>query len=136
MSRKVIQSSQAPRAIGPYSQAISVEAARTVYLSGQVPLDPATGELVGTDIATQTEQVMRNLEAVLAAAGLTFGQVARCGIFLVDLADFAKMNEVYARYFPVDPPARATVQVAALPRGARVEIEAIAVGESRAGRSP
>jgi 2-iminobutanoate/2-iminopropanoate deaminase len=98
-----------------------------VYLSGQIPLDPATGELVPGDVAAQAEQVMRNLGAVLEAAGLGFGHVARCGIFLTNLADFGKVNEVYGRYFPADPPARATVQVSALPRGALVEIDAIAV---------
>jgi 2-iminobutanoate/2-iminopropanoate deaminase len=128
MSRKVIHSSQAPKAIGPYSQAISAVSGRTVYLSGQIPLDPATGELVPGDVAAQAEQVMRNLAAVLEAAGLGMGNVVRCSIFLVDLADFGKVNEVYGRYFPSDPPARATVQVVGLPRGARVEIDAIAVG--------
>jgi 2-iminobutanoate/2-iminopropanoate deaminase len=125
--RKVIHSEAAPKAIGPYSQAISVPAGRTVFLSGQIPLDPATGEIVSGDVTAQTERVMKNLEAVLAATGLKFTHVARCGIFLTDLADFAKVNEVYGRYFPVNPPARATVQVSALPRGVKVEIDAIAV---------
>ncbi len=128
MSRKVIHSEQAPKAIGPYSQAVSVPAGNLVFLSGQIPLDPTTGELVVGDAAAQTEQVMKNLSAVLGAAGVGFGQVVRCGIFLTDLADFGKVNEVYGRYFPAAPPARVTVQVAALPRGARVEIDAIAVG--------
>lgn len=127
--RQVISSPEAPRAIGPYSQAIAVPAAaRLVFLSGQIPLDPATGELVPGDVAAQAERVMKNLEAVLAAAGLGFAQVARCTIFLTDLADFAKVNEVYGRFFPGEPPARATIQVAALPKGARVEIDAIAAG--------
>ena len=128
MPRTVIQSTQAPRAIGPYSQGILAETGRTLYLSGQIPLDPATGELVTGDVAAQTERVMLNLQAVLSAAGMSFTNVVRCGIFLLDLADFGKVNEVYGRYFPADPPARATVQVAGLPRGARVEIDAIAVG--------
>ena len=128
MSRIVIQSEAAPKAIGPYSQAVSVPAGRMVFLSGQIPLDPATGEVVAGDISAQTERVMKNLGAVLAEAGFTFDQVVRCGIFLTDLADFSKVNEVYARYFPVNPPARATVQVSALPRGVKVEIDAIAVG--------
>ena len=128
MSRKVIQTEAAPRAIGPYSQAISVDATRMVFLSGQIPLDPKTGEMISSDVALQTEQVMKNLEAVLKEAGMGFGNVVRCGIFLTDLADFGKVNEVYGRYFPANPPARATVQVAALPRGARVEIDAIAAG--------
>lgn len=128
MSRIVIQSEAAPKAIGPYSQAVSVPAGRMVFLSGQIPLDPATGEIVPGDVVAQTERVMKNLGAVLEAAGFTFDQVVRCGIFLTDLGDFAKVNEVYARSFPVNPPARATVQVSALPRGVKVEIDAIAVG--------
>lgn len=129
MSRQVISSPEAPKAIGPYSQAIAVPAAaRLVFLSGQIPLDPATGEIVPGDVAVQAERVMKNLEAVLTAAGLGFAQVARCTIFLTDLADFAKVNEVYGRFFPGEPPARVTVQVSALPRGARVEIDAIAAG--------
>lgn len=128
MSRNVIQTEAAPKAIGPYSQAISVDATRMVFLSGQIPLDPKTGELVAGDAAAQAEQVMKNLKAVLEATGMTFANVVRCGIFLTDLADFGKVNEVYGRYFPANPPARATVQVSALPRGAKVEIEAIAAG--------
>lgn len=127
MARDVIHSEQAPKAIGPYSQAIAVPSGRMVFLSGQIPLDPATGEIVTGDVVAQAERVMKNLEAVLAAAGCTFANVARCGIFLTDLGDFAKVNEVYGRYFPVNPPARATVQVSALPRGAKVEIDCIAV---------
>jgi 2-iminobutanoate/2-iminopropanoate deaminase len=127
MGREVIQTSGAPAAIGPYSQAVAVPAGRMVFLSGQIPLDPATGQLVDGDIQAQTERVMKNLEAVLAAAGASFADVVRCGIFLTDLGDFAKVNEVYARSFPSTPPARATVQVSALPRGAWVEIDAIAV---------
>jgi 2-iminobutanoate/2-iminopropanoate deaminase len=123
--KKVISTTGAPAAIGPYSQA--VEAGGTVFLSGQIPLDPATGQMVEGDVAAQAERVMQNLEAVLAAAGLGFGDVVRCTIFLTDLGDFAKVNEVYGRRFPQDPPARATVQVSALPRGAKVEIDAIAV---------
>lgn len=125
MARDVIQTEKAPKAIGPYSQAIASNG--TVFLSGQIPLDPATGELVPGDVSAQTEQVMKNLTAVLAAAGCSFENVVRCGIFLTDLADFGKVNEVYARYFPANPPARSTVQVVALPRGARVEIDCIAV---------
>lgn len=125
--RDVIQTDGAPAAIGPYSQAISVPAGRMVFLSGQIPLDPKTGQLVEGDISAQTAQVMKNLEAVLRQAGATFANVVRCGIFLTDLGDFAKVNEVYGRAFPSNPPARATVQVSALPKGARVEIDAIAV---------
>lgn len=127
MGREVIQTSGAPAAIGPYSQAVAVPAGRMVFCSGQIPLDPATGQFVEGDIQAQTERVMKNLEAVLQAAGASFADVVRCGIFLTDLGDFAKVNEVYARSFPSNPPARATVQVSALPRGARVEIDATAV---------
>lgn len=127
--RQVVSSPKAPKAIGPYSQAIAVPASgRLVFCSGQIPLDPETGEMVPGDVVAQAERVMKNLEAVLAAANLTFAHVARTTIFLTDLADFAKVNEVYGRFFPADPPARATVQVAALPRGARVEIDAVAAG--------
>lgn len=125
MARDVIQTDKAPKAIGPYSQAIASN--DTVFLSGQIPLDPATGEMVPGDVSAQTEQVMKNLSAVLSAAGCTFANVVRCGIFLTDLADFGKVNEVYAKYFPANPPSRSTVQVVALPRGARVEIDCIAV---------
>ena len=127
--RKTVHSASAPKAIGPYSQAIEARGTRTLWLSGQIPLDPATGELVPGDVAAQAARAMENLREVLAAAGAGFEHVARCTIYLVDLADFAKVNEVYGRSFPKDPPARATVQVAALPRGARVEIDAVAVLE-------
>ncbi len=127
--RRPISSPAAPKAIGPYSHAIEARGARTLWLSGQIPLDTATGELVPGDVSAQAERVMENLAAVLAAAGAGFHHVVRCTIYLVDLADFAKVNEAYGRRFPKDPPARATVQVAALPRGARVEIDAVAVLE-------
>ena len=128
MSRDVIQTNDAPKAIGPYSQAVAVSAGKMVFLSGQIPLDPSTGEMVGgADVVLQAEQVMKNLAAVLKAAGVGFEEVVRCGIFLTDLGDFQKVNEVYGRYFPKNPPARATVQVSALPRGAKVEIDCIAV---------
>nr|WP_240486858.1 RidA family protein [Hyalangium minutum] len=127
MARKVIHSDNAPQAIGPYSQAIQVDAGKLTFLAGQIPLDPKTMEMVQGDAATQAERVMQNLKAVLAAAGLEFSHVVRCTIFLTDLGDFAKVNEVYGRYFTGSPPARATVQVSALPRGAKVEIDAIAV---------
>jgi 2-iminobutanoate/2-iminopropanoate deaminase len=127
MARKTIHSDSAPKAIGPYSQAVQVDAGKMVFLSGQVPLDPATGAMVEGDIEAQTVRVMENLRAVLAAAGLDFSHVVRCGIFLTNLADFTRVNEVYGRYFTGAPPARATVQVSALPKGAQVEIDAIAV---------
>jgi 2-iminobutanoate/2-iminopropanoate deaminase len=125
--RKSIFTDKAPKAIGPYSQAVSVTAGRMLFCSGQIPTDPATGNLVEGDIQKQTEQVMKNLEAVLAADGLSFAHVVRTTIFLADMADFAKVNETYAHSFKEDPPARATVQAAGLPRGARVEIDCIAV---------
>ena len=123
---KVLESPQAPRAIGPYSQAIKTTAGRLIYLSGQIPLDPATGQMVAGDVVAQTERVMQNLKAVLEASGATFDDVVKTTIFLTDLADFGKVNETYGRYFRRAPPARATVQVAALPRGSSVEIECVA----------
>ncbi len=125
--KKLISTQSAPRAIGPYSQAIEARGARLLFVSGQIPLDPATGELVAGSIEEQTARVLENLGAVLTAAGAGFQQVVKTTVYLTDLADFPKMNEVYARAFTHGPPARATVQVAALPRGARVEIEAVAV---------
>lgn len=127
MPKEIVSTPSAPKAIGPYSQAIQAPSGKTVYCSGQIPLDPASGELVPGDIAAQTERVMKNLEAVLAAAGARFEHVVKTTIFLVDLADFARVNEVYGRCFPGAPPARSTVQVAALPRGARVEVDCVAV---------
>ncbi|HET9551703.1 MAG TPA: RidA family protein [Anaeromyxobacteraceae bacterium] len=122
-----IASADAPKAIGPYSQAVAAPAtARLLFLSGQIPLDPRTGELVRGTIEDETRRVMENLRAVLQAGGATFADVVRTTIFLADLSDFAKVNEVYGGYFAQSPPARATVQVAALPRGARVEIDAVA----------
>jgi 2-iminobutanoate/2-iminopropanoate deaminase len=119
-----VKTKDAPAAIGPYAQA--VRAGQLLFLSGQIPLDPATGQLVGGDIVAQTERVMKNLGAVLEAAGCTFANVVRTTIYLVDLADFARVNEAYGRYLEPPYPARATVQVAALPRGAHVEIDAVA----------
>lgn len=131
MSIENVSTPDAPRAIGPYSQAIKVTApAKMVFCSGQIPLDAATGEFLGAgDVRIQTETVMKNLHAVLTAAGASFSNVVKTTIFLTDLADFAAVNEIYGRHFPTRPPARATVQVAALPKGALVEIEAIAVLE-------
>ena len=117
-------SDNAPKAIGPYSQAVRV--GDLLFLSGQVPLDPATSQMIEGDISTQTRRVMDNLGAVLTSAGLSFAQVARTTIFLTDMNDFAKVNEVYGSYFTEPFPARATVQVARLPKDARVEIDAIA----------
>lgn len=121
---RAISSSHAPAAIGPYSQA--VQAGGFVFCSGQIPLDPATGALVTGDIGAETERVLKNLAAVLEAAGVTFANVVRTTIYLTDMNDFAAVNAVYAKWFKDTPPARATVQVAALPKGARVEIDAVA----------
>ena len=124
MMKRAVSSPDAPKAIGPYSQA--VRAGDLLFLSGQVPLDPATGTIVDGDISVQTRRVMDNLGAVLKSAGLSFANVARTTIFLADMNDFAKVNEVYGSYFTEPFPARATVQVARLPKDARVEIDAIA----------
>ena len=125
--RKDISTENAPRAIGPYVQAVVASAGTLVFCSGQIPLDPKTGEMVGAgDVRAQTERVLENLGAVLAAAGASFATVVKTTIYLADLQDFGNVNEVYARYFGEALPARATVQAAGLPRGALVEIEAIA----------
>jgi 2-iminobutanoate/2-iminopropanoate deaminase len=128
--REVIATPSAPAAIGPYSQAIVVTGARTLYSSGQIALDPATGTLVGPgDVRTQTVRVLDNLAAVLEAAGMSFAQVAKAQIFLADMGDFAVVNELYAQRFPTAPPARSTVQVARLPKDALVEIDLVAVAD-------
>lgn len=128
MEKQVINTSHAPAAIGPYSQAIRL--GNLVFTAGQVALDPATGQLVEGDVAAQTERVMQNLQAVLSEAGCGFENVVKTTVFLQDMADFAVMNGVYGRFFPQNPPARSTVQVAGLPKNAKVEIEVVAfVGE-------
>jgi 2-iminobutanoate/2-iminopropanoate deaminase len=121
---EVISTENAPGAIGPYSQAIKVNG--MVFCSGQIPIDPATGQFVSDDVAGQTEQVLKNLDAVLRAAGSGLGSVVKTTVFLADMNDFGSMNEVYGKYFSDNKPARATVQAARLPRDARVEIECIA----------
>jgi reactive intermediate/imine deaminase len=125
MSRQIIHSDHAPQAIGPYSQAVRVS--NTIYLSGQTPLDPATGELVTGDIAAQTRRVFDNLKAVCEAAGTSFQQIARVGIYLTDLGNFAAVNGVMKEYFSEPYPARSTIGVAALPRDSQVEIDAVVV---------
>ena len=122
--KKTISTKNAPAAIGPYSQATVLNG--FVFVSGQIPLDPGTGELVEGGIAEQTARVMENLKAVLAAAGSSLEKVAKTTIYLKDMREFATVNDVYGRYFPVDPPARATVEVARLPKDVRVEIDCIA----------
>lgn len=124
MGIEKIETSGAPKAIGPYSQ--GVRAGDYFFFSGQIPLDPESGEVVGDDIAAQTERVMANMDAVLSAAGLDFDHVVKTTIYLIDLGDFSTVNEIYGRHFGEIPPARATVQVAALPKGVKVEIEWVA----------
>ena len=125
--RQIIHSEHAPKAIGPYSQAVRV--GNTVYLSGQTPIDPGTGELVEGDIGNQARQVFENLKAVLAAAQLSFDNVARVGIYLTDLGNFAAVNEVMKQYFKEPYPARSTIGVAALPRASQVEIDLVAISD-------
>ncbi len=125
MSKEIIQTDQAPRAIGTYSQAVKV--GQTVYISGQIPLDPETMQIVGQTAAEQTRQVLSNINAVLVAAGSDFSKVVKTTIFLKQMSDFASVNEIYAEYFKIDPPARSTVEVARLPKEVLVEIECISV---------
>ena len=129
MTRSIVRTAHAPAAIGPYSQAVvlAMGGQRMVFCSGQIALDPATGTVVEGDITAQTRQVLENLGAVLAAAGASFANVVKTTIFLADMADFATVNAIYGERFPSDPPARATVQAAGLPRNVKVEIDAIAV---------
>jgi 2-iminobutanoate/2-iminopropanoate deaminase len=122
--RKAVSADGAPKAIGPYSQAI--RAGSLLFLSGQIPIDPASGQMVDGDIAQQTHRVFKNLEAILQAAGASFDNVVRTTVYLADMNDFAAMNEVYGTYFSSPAPARATVQAARLPKDARVEIDLIA----------
>lgn len=124
---KIVQTPEAPKAIGPYSQA--VVAGGFVFCCGQGPIDPATGQIVGSDVAAQTERVLKNLEAVLKAAGSSLSRVVKTTVYLKDLNEFKRMNEVYARFFPQNPPARATIEAARLPLDTLVEIDAIAVLE-------
>jgi 2-iminobutanoate/2-iminopropanoate deaminase len=124
MDRRIVHTDKAPAAIGPYSQA--VVAGGFVFTAGQIALVPGSGELAGADVRAQAEQVMRNLEAVLSAAGSSFSRVVKTTIYLTDMGDFAAVNEVYAARFPQEPPARTTVAVRALPKGAAVEIDVVA----------
>lgn len=127
--REVIKTSSAPAAIGPYSQGIRVSAGKMLFTAGQVPLDPATGQMVTGDIKAQTRRVLENVKAILHAAGASFEHVVKTTVFMTDLNEFAAMNEVYAEYFATNPPARSTVEVRALPKGAKVEIETMAIIE-------
>ena len=123
--REIIQTASAPQAIGPYSQAVKTNG--LVFASGQIPIDPTTGQFVAGGIEEQTEQVLKNLSAVLEAAGSGLNRVIKTTVFLADMQEFSAMNEVYGRFFDQDPPARATVEASRLPRDAKVEIEAIAL---------
>ena len=137
--RRTIASPKAPKAIGPYSQAVVTHHAddiQMLHAAGQIPIDPATGELVGGDVVAQAERVMENIAAVLAHAGMEFSDVVKTTVFLVDLSDFAAMNEVYGRRFQGEFPARSTIQVAALPKGSRIEVEVHAVKHPRTARRP
>ena len=125
MSNQAVHTVNAPAAIGPYSQAVA--AGNTLYISGQLPIDPATGEFAGADIVAQTRQSLTNMKAILEANGMTMADVVKTTVLLADIAEFAAMNAVYAEFFSAPYPARAAYQVAALPKAARVEIEAIAV---------
>jgi 2-iminobutanoate/2-iminopropanoate deaminase len=124
MEKKIIKTDQAPQAIGPYSQAVKL--GDLIFLSGQVPIDPATGQMIEGDIGAQTERVMKNLQGLLTAAGSSLERVVKTTIFLADMNDFARVNEIYGSYFSDAPPARSTVAVARLPRDARIEIDMIA----------
>ena len=124
MSKEVISTPNAPAAIGPYSQA--VRTGNLIFVSGQIPLDPATGQLVRGDIGTQTQQVLENLAAVLEAAGSSLAKVVKTTVYLRDLGEFGRINEIYAQFFAGSPPARATVQVVRLPRDAAIEIDVVA----------
>ena len=126
MEKKIIHSDHAPEAIGPYSQAVEAQGA-ICFVSGQLPIDPATGQFAGDSIEEQTEQALKNIQAILEAGGLTMANVVKTPVLLKDIADFGAMNEVYARFFERECPARAAFQVAAIPKGALVEIEAVAV---------
>ncbi len=125
MANTIINSAQAPAPIGPYSQAVLANG--VLYVSGQIPLDPATGELVQGNIEAETHQVMKNLQAILQEAGLDFGQVVKCSIFVKDMNNFARINGVYGSYFTQNPPARETVEVSRLPKDVNVEISCLAV---------
>ena len=121
---EIVAAAGAPKAIGPYSQAVIVDG--TIYMAGQIALDPTTNEVVGKTTAEQTDRVLKNLAAVLSAAGSRFNLVVKTTVYLIDMADFPAMNEVYARHFGSHKPARATIQAAALPKGVRIEIDAVA----------
>jgi len=125
--REVVSTDKGPKAIGPYSQAIKANG--FVFLSGQIPLDPATQQLISGDVATQTERVLQNIAAILSAAGSSLSRVVKTSVFLKSMNDFVAMNEAYGRHFPAEPPARSTVEVARLPKDVLVEIDVIALAD-------
>jgi len=125
--KEIIHSEAAPKAVGPYSQAVKVSGGTFIFCSGQIPLDPETGKIVGFTAAEQADRVLKNLQAVLIAAGAEFKNVVKTTVYLENMEDFAAVNEIYAKYFTLDLPARAAFQVGRLPLGVKVEIEAIAV---------
>ncbi len=126
MTRRIVATDRAPAAIGPYSQAVRFQG-ELIFTAGQIPLDPASGQIVGADVAAQTERVLQNLSAVLAAAGSSLDKVVKTTVFLKNMSDFADMNAVYGRYFTSNPPARSTVEVSRLPKDVLVEIECLAL---------
>src|SRR3954467_9400069 len=131
--KKIVSTTEAPAAVGPYSQAVRV--GPMLFTAGQIPLDPQSGQLVSQDVAEQTRRVLDNLTAVLKAEGMNFSNIVKTTVFMTNLGDFQTMNEIYASYFKDQPPARSTVQVAALPKGAQVEIEVIAVATKEGGKA-
>jgi 2-iminobutanoate/2-iminopropanoate deaminase len=131
--KKIISTTEAPAAVGPYSQAVRV--GPMLFTAGQIPLDPQSGQLVSQDVAEQTRRVLDNLTAVLKAEGMNFSNIVKTTVFMTNLGDFQTMNEIYAGYFKDQPPARSTVQVSALPKGAQVEIELIAVATKEGGKA-
>jgi 2-iminobutanoate/2-iminopropanoate deaminase len=126
MTHRAVKADKGPAAVGPYNLAVVDDQTQTVYVSGQIPLDPASGELKGTDVPSQTRQALENLKTVLEAAGSGMDRVLKTTVYMIDLGAFAQMNEVYATFFPGVKPARAAIQIGALPKGAQVEIDAIA----------
>ncbi len=126
MSKSIVQTDAAPRAVGPYSQAVKLEGGSLIFLSGQIALDPKTGDRIHGGVVQETRQVMENLKAVLKAAGSDLAKVVKITVFLSSMDDFGVMNEVYGEYFKEDPPARSTIEVSRLPKGMKIEIEAVA----------
>jgi len=131
--KKIVSTTEAPAAVGPYSQAVRV--GPMLFTAGQIPLDPQSGQILSQDVAEQTRRVLDNLTAVLRAEGMDFSNIVKTTVFMTNLGDFQTMNEVYASYFKDQPPARSTVQVSALPKGAQVEIELVAVATKEGGKS-